>query len=134
VPFKLVLNPVAIHALFANPAGEVTRSMFARGKLVEANAQRLCPVRTGRLRASIGTTVVPRGVVNVIRVGSSLSYARDVHDGTGIYGPSGQRIHPVSGGYMSWQPRGGGDRVYVRSTAGMPGTPYLTDSLPLAVA
>lgn len=69
-------------ARFRKAAQEVAAPQSAMQKIVavvEADAKRRAPVRTGNLRRSItGRTLSPlRGVV-----GSNVHYARFVHDGT----------------------------------------------------
>lgn len=62
--------------------GAAIRDLWRRGNRVATQAKRDCPVDTGRLRASIDVNLVSRGGVVLIRVGSDVTYARWVNDGT----------------------------------------------------
>jgi hypothetical protein len=129
VAIRLVVDHAAIRRITHGQDGEVAGDMGRRGRNIESDAKRRCPVLDGRLRASI-TSEVEVSVVGVtVRVGSNAAHALWVHEGTGIYGPTGRPITPVRSRYLSWQPRGGGRRVFVKSTRGMRGRPYLRDAL-----
>lgn len=117
-----------------------------RANRVVNAARRLAPVDTGRLRASITQEFsTGYGGAPVVRIGSNLPYAIFVHQGTGIYGPKGQRIFPKHGKFMVWPAinnSGSGSRrykggrtamyVFARSTRGMPGRPFLVQALDAA--
>lgn len=82
--------------------------------------------RTGRLMNSL--TMGSEGNVtrieggNSITVGTNLSYARYVQEGTGIYGPTGQPIK-AKGRALAFVING--QRVFARSVKGAPPRPYL---------
>lgn len=78
----VTLNPAAINNLLASPTGEVSRYMLRQGVLVANAAKTLCPVDTGRLRASIGVSqqFTPAGAVTT--VGSNVEYSLYVELGT----------------------------------------------------
>lgn len=80
----LILNPSAIEGLFHAEGGMVDMALRTRAELVATAAKRLCPVDTGRLRASI--EVIPgkdeKGVVCL--VGTNVVY--------GIYQEFGTRF------------------------------------------
>jgi len=59
---------------------ERKRVLTAIGFVVEREAKRLAPVRTGTLRRSVTSRVGESG--NVVRVGTNLRYAPFVHFGT----------------------------------------------------
>lgn len=72
---------------FLRPSGGTGSPMGARlaatGVRVQTRAKRLCPVDTGRLRASIQTSApFRRGDRLVVAVGSNVKYARYVEEGT----------------------------------------------------
>lgn len=115
------------------PQGIVGRDNFARTKRVENRAKRLCPVDTGRLRASIQSTM-PQQVGNLVvsYVYTDVRYGAYVHAGTGIYGPHRTPIVPVTSPVLVFQPRGG-PVVFARSVRGVRPRPFLTDALPAAV-
>lgn len=54
------------------------------GRIVQASAKRLCPVKTGQLRNSITVTDIPDEVG--VEVGSNVEYAAYVEYGTGQQG------------------------------------------------
>jgi hypothetical protein len=139
VNIRVVSNPAAYRDLLNSPSGAVARDIYRRGQRVATAAKRLCPVDHGRLRSSIQAVLVEHDGVPVCEVGTDVHYAMFVHGGTGIYGPRGARIDV--GHVMVFTPRKAGgqfikrsDRgvVFARSTAGMKGTPFLTDALPAA--
>lgn len=121
------LDPEALNRLLRSPDGPVARDLLRRGHAVENRAKGLCPVKTGRLRASITTQLVSTTVGPAVIVGTNVEYGRYVHDGTGLYGPNHARIVRPGGGVMRWV--SGGKPVFARSTQGMPGRPFLKDAL-----
>lgn len=71
-------------------------------------------------------------------IGSPLAYAEYFHRGTGIYGPHGTPIVPVSKKVLKFRSRGNqtgslpkerGTWVFARSVKGMPADPFLSDAL-----
>lgn len=76
------LNQAAIDRLSNSEQSVAVKDAFRRGKKVERKAKTLCPVRTGRLRASIDTEVFTTDEGIGVRVGSNVNYAHWVHDGT----------------------------------------------------
>ena len=126
-----------------NEAGERWGRKVNR-RVVNA-AKKKCPVDEGALRASIeGVYTGGNGEGHCV-IGSPLDYAGFVHRGTGIYGPSGQPIRPVSARALKFQwepksstPSGRQKRrkskdqrgVFIRaSVAGSPAQPFLADAL-----
>ncbi|MEE1774444.1 HK97 gp10 family phage protein [Streptomyces sp. JV185] len=108
---------------------ELVRAIVGEVATATANqARRLAPVDNGPLRASIRQSVDVRGNLVVGEVYSDLEYAAYVHEGTGIYGPTGQPIRPVRARVLSWQPRGG-PRAFARSVKGQRPNPFLLRAL-----
>lgn len=68
--------------LLEGPDGPVAREVARRTIRVESGAKRLCPVDTGRLRASITHTVGRDGQGIVGTVGTNVTYAVFVELGT----------------------------------------------------
>lgn len=91
---RIDVNNRFVARLLRGPASPVAKNMLLRGRRVRDAARRNVNSRTGALVRSIEVSVAPRGEGNGARVGSSLYYAKFVHDGTGIYGPTGQMIRP----------------------------------------
>lgn len=131
------LNPGAVHALLASPQGGLARNLLLRGLRVESaakqhlsgNAGHPKRVDTGRLRASVVTILVSRNGAPAVLVGSNVTYARFVHDGTGLYGPRHARIQPVRAKYLRFTPKGTSRVYYVRSVRGMKPNHFLKDAL-----
>lgn len=110
------------------------------GQRVVAEAKDRCPVDEGTLRASIDYTAHLQGSSVTVTVGSPLNYAEYLHTGTGIYGPKGTPIVPVTKKALKfkWEPTGGGrptkskDKrgiVFAKSVKGTPANPFLIDAL-----
>jgi phage gpG-like protein len=78
--------------------------------------------RSGRLINSL-TIGSPDGVLDMqdgsVTVGTNVPYARWNQEGTGIYGPTGQRIFPKTAKALAW------DGHVVRSIKGTPKRRYL---------
>lgn len=79
---QVVLHPGPLHHLLAETSGGVAAAMLRLGIQVQTEARRRCPVDTGRLRASIGVTLDAISTGPVVTVGSIVSYALYVHNGT----------------------------------------------------
>lgn len=79
---EVVLNPAAISAMLKSKEGLVGRDILRRTLRVTAGAKRRCPVRTGRLRASIRYVILSTSAGPVGEVGSDVVYAGFVEDGT----------------------------------------------------
>lgn len=98
-------------------------------------ARRNAPVDTGRLRASIAVEYTREAGRVVARVGSNLEYAIFQEEGTGVYGPRGRPITPVSAKVLRWVPKGGARGrgksryAFARSVRGTPAVHYLRDAL-----
>ena len=128
------IDHTALDELLRGRSGPVVADLARRTRNVEGEAKRLAPVDTGRLRSDIWSEV---GVVDGAptgRVGSSVNYALHVHEGTGLWGPTGQRITPRSAKVLRWtRGRGAGQAVhFARSVAGSPPKRYLRNALAAA--
>lgn len=79
---RVRLDGAAIDRLFESPQGPIGKALVRSTVRIEANAKRMCPVDTGRLRASIGRALDRdgRGLVGV--VGTDVDYAPYVELGT----------------------------------------------------
>ena len=126
-----MINKAQVNALVRGPNGAVAKDMLRRGRNVANAAKRLAPVDTGRLRADISVGVVADSVTPVVRVGNSVNYALAVHEGTGIYGPTGRPIRPRRAKVLRFKSKGG-KVVFARQVRGTRGRPYLRDALPAA--
>jgi hypothetical protein len=95
-------NPAAVRQLLYDPRGPVGRDLTRRALRVQNQAKVFAPVRHGRLRASIRAGEPFRGLLGLsIRVGTNVTYARAVHEGSGSrYAPYSWKVahargHPV---------------------------------------
>lgn len=110
------------------------------GRRVTNAAKAHCPVDEGRLRASIDYTVdTSTSGRTVVTVGSPLDYAEYFHTGTGIHGPKGTPIVPVSRKALKFRYAGPGGSaavakerrgwVFAKSVKGIEPNPFLIDGL-----
>jgi hypothetical protein len=103
--------------------------------------RRRCPVDEGALRASHDHVVIPRPHGVRVVIGSPLPYAEYVNRGTGIYGPHGTPIVPVTAKALKFRvrakdargrPRTSKDKgnwVFAKSVQGQEANPYMAESL-----
>lgn len=111
------------------------------GRRVTNAAQKRAPVDEGTLRSSISYTLEWSIDMCHITIGSPLDYAEYFHTGTGIYGPKGTPIVPVTRKALKfrWEPTAAGakkkrpvekrDWTFARSVKGMPANPFLINAL-----
>ncbi|QDH93515.1 tail assembly chaperone [Gordonia phage Verity] len=107
------------------------------GRRVQNEARRRAPVDEGTLRNSIEYVVDVTTRRAHVTIGSPLPYARYIHEGTGIYGPRGTPIVPVSREALKFQVKGSGGKrrgrdapwVFAKSVKGIPPNPFLVDAL-----
>lgn len=145
---RITMNEAAIAELLTGQSGPVVRQVESWTTRTTTLAKTRCPADEGILRASIDGTVRVEGLRVIGRVGSPLEYALYVHDGTGIFGPKGKPIVPVSAKVLVFEPgrsigplaRGGkhlpkGKRglVFAASVKGTPPNPFLFTALQDAV-
>lgn len=123
MPIQFIPNVAGIHALKTSPREGIYKDLLRRVLKVDALAKRLCPVDTGRLRASIRWTVAAHDDQIVGRVGTDVNYAVFVHEGT----TGGQIIRPVNKQAMFWK---GADHPVGSVTRGaIRAQPFLRDAL-----
>jgi len=126
------LDQAALNAMLRSPSGPVARDILRRGRRVQAQAKRLCPVDDGLLRSKIDVEMYAGPQGPTARIGTNLDYAEAVHEGTGIYGPKGTPIRPKRKRFLVFTPRGASEPVFVRQVKGMRPRPFLKDALPAA--
>lgn len=90
-------------------------------------ARSRCSRRTGELADSIGHEEEIDGDIVRARVYAAAPYARYQDEGTGLYGPAGDRIYPTSAKVLVFDGIGG--TVFAASTAGAPGTHFWSDTV-----
>lgn len=126
VSVRVEVNNRLIQRLLRSPAGPLARNMLTRGNAVRRAAQRRINSRTGDLARSIDVQIVEAKDGVGVRVGTSLHYARYVHDGTGVHGPRGEPIRPTVKRALAF-----GD-VVVAKSSGQRGTNFLRAALDAA--
>lgn len=128
-----VLDTAVINEYLHGPMSGVARDLLRRGLRVQSAARRAAPTDTGRLRNDINVTMEPREVFGASLfacvIGTDLSYASAVHNGSGIYGPTGSAIVPAHGTYLAFKDRSTGTMVFTKSVKGQRGVPFLKDAL-----
>lgn len=140
-----VFNDAQLHYIISSPVGPTAKDLLKRGKRVESRAKRNLTgaagaprrVNTGHLRASVGTNLLIRPDGLAVRVGTGVSYALYVHDGTGLYGPKHTVIRPKLGRVLVFRSKIYGakrgkyaGKVVVTFVRGMKPNPFLRDALP----
>lgn len=127
VSITIDVHNTVVSRLLRSRVGPLARHMLTRGARVQRAAQRRINSRTGTLARSITVDTVRGSDGGVgVRIGSSLSYAKFVHDGTGIYGPSRRPIRPTRRKALAF------DGVVVANVRGQRGTRFLIEALDAA--
>lgn len=127
VVVRIDINGSKLNRLLRSPSGPVAKEMLRRGEKVRVAARRRINSRTGALARSIDVSIVIANGGAGCRIGTDLYYAKFVHDGTGIYGPSRQRITPRSGKALVFE--SGAGRTFAASSRGQRGTHFLRNAL-----
>lgn len=109
------LNDIIDKALRA-----VSASIRLTATEVWGNLGREAPVDEGRLAASFN---LERLSDEEYRITSNVLYALFVQEGTGVFGPTGQPIVPVSASVLVFEI--GGETIFARSVRGMQANPYV---------
>lgn len=124
---KNVWNNHELYAMLHSPNGAAARALLESALRVESLAKRKARANTGRLRQSITHEIRSEGEL-VARVGTNVSYATYVHQGTGLYGPHHTRITPTGARALRFQGRSG-DIVFRGSVSGQRPNHFLSDAL-----
>ncbi len=143
VPVKITrkLNKQELERILTSRDGPVAKALLVRGYRVQAQARKNLGggtgsgpkrVDTGRLRASIAVELRrgPKGLA--VRVGTNVTYAIYVHEGTGIYGKNARPITPKTKRFLRFKVKGTQRYVYALEVKGMRGNPFLVKALPAA--
>lgn len=132
--------------IISSPRGPVAKDLLRRGRRVQAAARRNLAgttgtgprrINTGRLRQSISVDlIITLTATPAVRIGTSVYYARWVHDGTGLYGPRHKLITPKRAKALVFRAKYGRRSgrfkgyVVVMSVKGMRPNPFLARALP----
>lgn len=124
---KITIHRIPVFELLYAPTGEVHNLVERTTNFVHIATLREAPVMTGAMLATIGTDirVAPgRSVTGV--VDSTDDAALWVQQGTGVFGPTGQRIVPRRSRVLRWPDRRSGSGfVYRDSVAGQEANPFM---------
>jgi hypothetical protein len=149
MPVEIRIDEAELRELLYGPAGPVVREVRRVTNRTLNTAKRYAPVDEGTLRASLQGTVEVSGPLVIGRVGSHLEYALFLHFGTGIYGPRGRPITPVSSKVLVFEPgrmtgplpagrrhppRGRRGKVFAVQVRGTPRNLFLVNALRDAAA
>jgi hypothetical protein len=129
VASRVIIHKAEIDSLLTSPQGPVIQDLVRRGRNVVNRAKRNAPVDSGRLRSDISWEL-RHDNVPFIRVGNSVDYSLNVHEGTGIYGPTGRPIRPRRAKVLRFKV--GGKVIYRPQVRGVRGRPYLRNALAAA--
>jgi hypothetical protein len=144
VTYSNKLSTQQIRVLLHSTHGGVAKDIIKRCIRVESKAKQNISknpkrVDTGRLRSSITWEIRLLGQKPIGRVGTNVKYAKFVHDGTGIYGPTGQLIRPKHAKALRWKSKQYGAKkgknkgyAFAKYTKGMKPNPFLKDALSAA--
>lgn len=101
----------------------VTAALSNAAGKIQSTAREKAPHRTGNLQRSILKEIsYPEATVSV-----NEKYGLWVEQGTGLYGPRGQRITPRSAKVLAWSTDGG--MAFARWTRGMRARPYFKPAI-----
>jgi len=134
---KITLHRIPIFELLYAPSGDVHNLVERTTNAVHLAILRETPVMTGAMVGTISKDirVAPgRSVTGVVQ--SDDEAALWVQQGTGVYGPTGQRIRPSNPGVrrapdrkggpvLRWPNRGGAGFLYRKSVAGQEANPFM---------
>lgn len=129
VSVRIDINNRFLNTLLRSPFGPVARNMVRRGDKVKRAAIRNINSRTGTLARSITVEIVTVRGVSGAQVGTTLHYARYVHDGTGIYGPTRRPIRPRRAKALTLS---GAGQEFSAYSSGQRGTHFLARALSAA--
>lgn len=122
----------SINNMLHSSNGMTGREITRRGARVLARAKELVGYDSGRLHNSLRMSRATVGGEVAVTISTPVRYARYHHDGTGIYGRTGQPIRPVSAKALRFKPRGSTGYVYAASVRGSRPNPFMREALEAA--
>lgn len=126
---NVVFDRNTINAMLHSDTGMTGREIHRRGERVLTRAKELVGVASGRLMNSLRLSRSTVGGEVAVNISTNVRYARFHHDGTGIYGRTGQPIRPRNARALRFKPRGGNDFVFAASVRGSRPNPFLREAL-----
>lgn len=127
--FTFQWDEQVINAVIRGQNGIAGREVRERGERIKLRAQQLVGVDSGRLRASIfvrNFTILGNPAVVI---GYGTRYGNFHHNGTGLWGPTGQVIRPKTARALRFKPKGRGFFVYAAYVRGSKPNPFLRDAI-----
>lgn len=79
---RVVFDQAGLKELFDGPHSAVGKELKRRGLRISRGAKKLCPVDTGRLRASIAEELSQDGTLLIERIGTDVEYGKYQELGT----------------------------------------------------
>jgi hypothetical protein len=122
----------SINNMLHSSNGMTGREITRRGERVLARAKELVGYDSGRLHNSLRLSRSTVGGEVAVTISTPLKYARYHHDGTGIFGRTGQPIRPVSAKALRFKPRGSTGFVFAASVRGSRPNPFMREALEAA--
>lgn len=124
------LNQKALSVLLTSPQGDVAADLTRRAIRVQSRSRQLlsgpyAKVRTGRLRSSITYEILQGSRGLVARIGTNVTYAIYLHEGTRAHGPKTAR-------FLTWRDPDSGRRIFTKWVRGIRPRPFLSDALDAA--
>ncbi len=130
---RITVNEAALQRLLTSPDGEVARAVRRVAENTANIARATAPVDNGQLRSSIRVEMRYGDGQVKAWVYTPLEYGLHLHEGTGVYGPTGQPIRPRRGQYLVFPSRSGrggrGGMVFAREVRGVRPRRFLLNAL-----
>ncbi len=87
---NMVFDRNAVNGMLHSPNGMTGREITRRGERVLTRARELVGIASGRLYNSLRLSRATVGGEVAVNISTNVRYARFHHDGTGIFGRTGQ--------------------------------------------
>lgn len=132
---RVTLNAAQLREIRTGRSGPVFAEISKQTRKVQTRAKRNVKFDEGHLRNSVDKSVGVFGSRVIGRVGTGVIYGLYLHEGTGIYGPTGAPIRPVHRQFLRFEVKSGtsavGSRpvVFARSVKGVRGDKWLVRAL-----
>ncbi len=117
--YEIDIDELIMDEFISDAKEAIKRAVFYTAEDVKGNIERFTSVDEGKLQGNWERETISDWIHNI---STTTKYAKWVDRGTGIYGPTGQRIYPKNADYLTFNI--GGNQVFVRSIAGQKGSNY----------